>query len=115
MQAALRVSIKDHPRQKPQSAPVLAMDFALLQPEMVDALSVICPGLSGFAFQDKANDRRAVVEAALDESAEKAANLWLKNHSTTHSTTLKVTIPSPALSSTAAVDVTFVPENPDAS
>jgi pimeloyl-ACP methyl ester carboxylesterase len=57
----------------------IAMDFALVHPEMVDSLVLVCPGLGGFPFQDKANDLRAVVEAARDESYEKAAELWLKN------------------------------------
>jgi pimeloyl-ACP methyl ester carboxylesterase len=57
----------------------IAMDFALVHPEMVDSLIPVCPGLGGFPFQDKANDLRAVVEAARDESYEKAAELWLQN------------------------------------
>lgn len=57
----------------------VATDFALVHPEMVHALILVCPGLGGFPFQDKANDLRAVVEAARDYSYEKAAELWLKN------------------------------------
>jgi len=57
----------------------VAMDFALVHPEMVDSLVLVCPGLGGFPFQDKANDLRAVVEAARDDSYEKAAELWLQN------------------------------------
>ena len=57
----------------------VATDFALVYPEMVDSLLLVCPGLGGFPFQDKANDLRAVVEAARDVSYEKAAELWLKN------------------------------------
>src|SRR5262245_53570050 len=40
----------------------VAVDFALLHGEIVDALVLVCPGLGGFPFQDKANDLRAVVE-----------------------------------------------------
>ena len=46
---------------------------------MADSLLLVCPGLGGFPFQDKANDLRAVVEAARDDSSEKAADLWLMN------------------------------------
>src|SRR5262249_44738056 len=51
----------------------VAVDFALVHGENVDALVLVCPGLGGFLFQDKANDLRAVVEAARDDSFEKAA------------------------------------------
>jgi pimeloyl-ACP methyl ester carboxylesterase len=57
----------------------VATDFALIHPEMADSLLLVCPGLGGFPFQDKANDLRAVVEAARDDGFEKAADLWLKN------------------------------------
>src|SRR5438034_3502149 len=57
----------------------VATDFALEHPEMADSLLLVCPGLGGFPFQDKANDLRAVVEAARDDSSEKAADLWLMN------------------------------------
>jgi 3-oxoadipate enol-lactonase len=57
----------------------IAADFALVHPEMVNSLVLVCPGLGGFRFQDKANDLRAVVEAARDGNDEKAAELWLGN------------------------------------
>ena len=57
----------------------VAIDFALTHPEMVDSLILVCPGLGGFHFQDKANDLRAVVEAARDGNYDKAAELWLQN------------------------------------
>ncbi len=57
----------------------VAMDFALLYPDEVDSLVLVCPGLGGFPFQDKANDLRAVVEAARDGFSRKAADLWLQN------------------------------------
>jgi pimeloyl-ACP methyl ester carboxylesterase len=57
----------------------VAVDMAIAHPETVNALILVCPGLGGFPFKDKANDLRAVVEAARDESGEKAAELWLQN------------------------------------
>jgi pimeloyl-ACP methyl ester carboxylesterase len=57
----------------------IAVDFALEYPAMVDRLVLVCPGLGGFDFKDKANDLRAVVEAARDDGYEKAAELWLNN------------------------------------
>jgi pimeloyl-ACP methyl ester carboxylesterase len=57
----------------------VATDFAILFPEAVHSLVLVCPGLGGFPFEDKANDLHAVVEAAQDENYEIAAELWLKN------------------------------------
>lgn len=57
----------------------LSIDLALAHPESVRSLILVCPGLGGFPFKDKANDLRAVVEVAHDESYEKAAELWLQN------------------------------------
>lgn len=57
----------------------VALDLALAHPDTADALILVCPGLGGFPFKDKANDLRAVVEAARDESPQKAAELWLQN------------------------------------
>lgn len=57
----------------------LSIDLTLAYPQIVQLLILVCPGLGGFSFKDKANDLRAVVEAARDESYEKAAELWLQN------------------------------------
>ncbi len=57
----------------------LAVDFALARPDEVESLLLVCPGLSGFPFEDKANDLHAVIEAAQDENFDKAAKLWLAN------------------------------------
>jgi pimeloyl-ACP methyl ester carboxylesterase len=57
----------------------VAVEAALSYPEIVDSLVLVCPGLGGFPFEDKANDLRAVVEAARDGAKETAAELWLQN------------------------------------
>jgi pimeloyl-ACP methyl ester carboxylesterase len=57
----------------------VATDAALLYPDRVDSLILVCPGLSGFRFQDKANDLGPIVEAAREGNPEKAADLWLQN------------------------------------
>jgi 3-oxoadipate enol-lactonase len=57
----------------------IAIDMALVHPEMVDGLVLVCPGLSGFSFKDTANDLRAITEAARDDGYAKAAELWLQN------------------------------------
>lgn len=57
----------------------IAMDFAILHPDAVEALVLVCPGLGGFKFEDKANDLRAVVDAARDGNYDKVAELWLQN------------------------------------
>jgi pimeloyl-ACP methyl ester carboxylesterase len=57
----------------------IALDFALEYPARVSSLVLVCPGLGGFPFKDKANDLRPVVDAARDESYDKAAELWLSN------------------------------------
>jgi 3-oxoadipate enol-lactonase len=57
----------------------VAVDFAISYPDRVGGLVLVCPGLGGFQFQDKANDLRAVVEAARDRKHEQAAELWLAN------------------------------------
>lgn len=57
----------------------IATDLALIHPESVKSLILVCPGLGGFPFKDKANDLRPIVEAARDESGERAAELWLQN------------------------------------
>src|SRR4030095_15664614 len=41
-----------------------ATDFAIVYPESVQALVLVCPGLGGFKFEDKANDLRAIGDAA---------------------------------------------------
>jgi pimeloyl-ACP methyl ester carboxylesterase len=56
-----------------------AIDFTILHPEQTESLVLVCPGLGGFHFEDKANNLRPIVEAARDESYEKAAELWLQN------------------------------------
>jgi pimeloyl-ACP methyl ester carboxylesterase len=57
----------------------IAMDFAIVHPEMVKALILVCPGLGGFKFEDKANDLRAITDAAREENYDKAAELWAQN------------------------------------
>jgi pimeloyl-ACP methyl ester carboxylesterase len=57
----------------------VATDFTLTYPDRVAPLVLTCPGLGGFPFRDPANDLRPVVEAARDESYDKAAELWLAN------------------------------------
>ena len=57
----------------------VAIDFTNLHPDMTEALVLVCPGLGGFHFEDQANNLRLVVDAARDESYEKAAELWLQN------------------------------------
>lgn len=56
----------------------IAIDFALVHPEMVDGLILTCPGLGGFQFSDEASTRK-IGEAARDESYERAADLWLEH------------------------------------
>jgi len=57
----------------------VAVDTALVHPQAVHSLILVCPGLGGFRFEDKANDLRSIVEAAREENYEKAAELWLQN------------------------------------
>src|SRR5262245_52378225 len=57
----------------------VAVDFTLTHSNVSDALVLVCPGLGGFHFTDKANDLRAVVEAAQEENPDKVADLWLTN------------------------------------
>jgi 3-oxoadipate enol-lactonase len=57
----------------------IATDFALVYPDSVQALVLVCPGLGGFKFEDKANDLRAVTDAAREENYDKVAKLWLQN------------------------------------
>lgn len=57
----------------------VAVDFSLAHPEMIDALVLVCPGLSGFRFDDKANKIDAVIESAQDGNYERATELWLAN------------------------------------
>jgi 3-oxoadipate enol-lactonase len=57
----------------------IATDFAVVYPDSVRALVLVCPGLGGFRFEDKANDLRAVTDAAREENYEKVAELWLQN------------------------------------
>ena len=56
-----------------------ATDFAIVYPESVQALVLVCPGLGGFKFEDKANDLRAIGDAAREENYDKVAELWLQN------------------------------------
>jgi pimeloyl-ACP methyl ester carboxylesterase len=46
---------------------------------MVDALVLVCPGLGGFRFEDKANKFDAIIESAQDGNYERATELWLAN------------------------------------
>jgi pimeloyl-ACP methyl ester carboxylesterase len=57
----------------------VAVDFAITHANRVEGLLLVCPGLGGFPFQDPANNLEAVVIAARDESAARAAELWLAN------------------------------------
>src|SRR5262245_17879366 len=57
----------------------VAVDFTLTHTNVSDALVLVCPGLGGFHFTDKANDLRAVVEAAQEENFDRVAALWLVN------------------------------------
>jgi pimeloyl-ACP methyl ester carboxylesterase len=57
----------------------IATDFAIIYPDSVRALVLVCPGLGGFKFEDKANDLRAVVDAAREENYDKVSELWLQN------------------------------------
>ena len=57
----------------------IATDFAILHPDSVEALVLVCPGLGGFKFEDKANDLREIVDAARDNDADRVTELWLKN------------------------------------
>jgi pimeloyl-ACP methyl ester carboxylesterase len=57
----------------------VAVDFALTHTNMSDALVLVCPGLGGFHFTDKANDLRAVLKAAQENNFDKVADLWLAN------------------------------------
>jgi len=56
-----------------------ATDFAIVYPESVQALVLVCPGLGGFRFEDKANDLREIGDAAREENYGKVAELWLQN------------------------------------
>ena len=57
----------------------IATDFAIVYPDSVNALVLVCPGLGGFKFDDKANDLRPILDAARDENFDKVAELWLQN------------------------------------
>lgn len=57
----------------------IATDFAILYPDSVEALVLVCPGLGGFKFDDKANDFRLILDAARDEDPGRVAELWLEN------------------------------------
>jgi pimeloyl-ACP methyl ester carboxylesterase len=57
----------------------IATDFAIVYPDSVQALVLVCPGLGGFRFEDKANDLRAVTDAAREENYDKVVELWLHN------------------------------------
>ena len=57
----------------------IATDFAITYPDSVQALVLVCPGLGGFKFEDKANDLRAIGDAAREENYDKVAELWLQN------------------------------------
>ncbi len=58
----------------------IAIDFALEHPEMVDALVLAAPGLSGYRFSDESRERSwATIEAARDEGFAKATEMWLKS------------------------------------
>jgi 3-oxoadipate enol-lactonase len=57
----------------------IATDFAIAYPDSVQALVLVCPGLGGFKFDDKANDLRAITDAAREENFDKVAELWLQN------------------------------------
>jgi 3-oxoadipate enol-lactonase len=57
----------------------ISIDYALVHPENVRGLVLVCPGLGGFPFQDRANDLRAVVDAARDDEIARATQLWLEN------------------------------------
>ena len=56
----------------------IATDFAIVYPDSVQALVLVCPGLGGFKFDDKANDFRAILDAARDENYDNVAELWLQ-------------------------------------
>ncbi|MGH9754565.1 MAG: alpha/beta fold hydrolase [Blastocatellia bacterium] len=55
----------------------IAVDFALKYPQMVDALVLAGPGLSGYRFEDRSG--WAIVEAARDEGFARATEMWLKH------------------------------------
>jgi len=57
----------------------IATDFAIVYPDSVQALVLVCPGLGGFKFEDKANDLRAIGDAAREENYDKVTELWLQN------------------------------------
>jgi 3-oxoadipate enol-lactonase len=53
----------------------VAVDFALMYPNEVDSLVLVCPGLGGFHFEDKANDLFAIIQAAQEQNDEKVTEL----------------------------------------
>jgi 3-oxoadipate enol-lactonase len=57
----------------------VAVDFTLTHSNSVAALLLVCPGLGGYPFRDKANDLQPIVVAARDFGRAKAAELWLTN------------------------------------
>jgi pimeloyl-ACP methyl ester carboxylesterase len=58
----------------------ISIDFAITHPEMVNALVLAAPGLSGYNISQEYMQRWwATVEAARDEGFAKANELWLKD------------------------------------
>lgn len=56
----------------------IALDFTLAHPDMVSALVLAAPGVSGFELSDGLSARvNAVAAAAQSEGAKRAAQLWL--------------------------------------
>jgi pimeloyl-ACP methyl ester carboxylesterase len=57
----------------------IAVDFALTHPEMVDALVLVGPGLSGFAWSQSENAWAAPLQAAVKaKDSRRAVEEWLK-------------------------------------
>jgi pimeloyl-ACP methyl ester carboxylesterase len=56
----------------------IAIDFAIAHPDMVDALVLAGPGLSGFDLPPDPLEIQ-ILQAAQNGDAEKAADLWLKS------------------------------------
>jgi len=57
----------------------VATDFAIAYPDQVSALVLACPGLGGFQFTDEGDRMRKIMEAARDESLDRATELWLQH------------------------------------
>lgn len=55
----------------------IAVDFALKYPQMVDALVLAGPGLSGYRYEDRSGWE--IIEAARDEGFARATEMWLKH------------------------------------